>query len=390
VTVIVLDVEDTARLVRMRCPPLPKACWHMPIDLMSTDQRSRLGMRDRNSPSVSRDDRLPSTVGGMTRLAYARAKAACIALDPLLKQADLTHQEIEDPRSLLKVRNQVKFLNLVAVALEDDLLGFHLAQSADLRQLGMLYYLLASSETLIDALHRAARYSSLVNEGLALRCPDGKSVRISFHCVGISRHLDTHQIECSMTALLRICGHLTGLRLKPNRVRLMHHRSRKADLAKVFGDNIEFGATADDITFSDNVRQLPVVSADPFLNELMISYCDEAISRRQGTRGSFRSKVENVVATLLPHGKAHADEIARQLGLSQRTFARRLSEEGLSFSEVLDGLRSDLANRHLADRDLAVSQIAWLLGYRDVSAFSHAFKRWTGKTPGQARAEYAA
>jgi AraC-like DNA-binding protein len=92
----------------------------------------------------------------------------------------------------------------------------------------------------------------------------------------------------------------------------------------------------------------------------------------------------------LPHGRAHASEVANELGVSQRTFARRLSEEGLSFSEVLDGLRSDLANRHLADRDLAISQIAWLLGYRDGGAFSHAFKRWTGKTPGQARAEFAA
>ncbi len=193
-----------------------------------------------------------------------------------------------------------------------------------------------------------------------------------------------------MTALVRICRQLTGLRLLPNRVRLMHHRARNKEFAKFFGDNIEFGATADDITFSNNIRQSPVVSADPYLNKLMISYCEEAISHRPKTLGSFRSRVENVIATLLPHGKAHASEIARELGVSQRTFARRLSEEGLSFSEVLDGLRSDLANRHLADRDLAISQIAWLLGYRDVGAFSHAFKRWTGKTPGQARDEHAA
>ncbi len=347
-------------------------------------------MRERNSPSVSRADRLPSTVGGMTRLAYARAKAAGIALDPLLEQAGLTHHEIEDPRSVIKVRDQVNFLNLVATALEDDFLGFHLAQTADLRQLGPLHYVLASSETLIDALQRAVRYSSIVNEGISLKCIDGKSIRISFHCVGIGRHLDTHQIEGFMTALVRICRQLTGLRLLPNRVRLMHHRARNAEFAKFFGDNIEFGATADDITFSNNIRQSPVVSADPYLNELLISYCEEAISHRPKTLGSFRSRVENVIATLLPHGKAHASEIARELGVSQRTFARRLSEEGLSFSEVLDGLRSDLANRHLADRDVAISQIAWLLGYRDVGAFSHAFKRWTGKTPGQARAEHAA
>ena len=347
-------------------------------------------MRKGNAPVVSRGDRLPNTAGGMTRLAYARAKAAGIALDPLLKQAGLAHHQIKDPRSAIKVRDQVNFLNIAAVALEDDLLGFHLAQTVDLRQLGPLYYVLASSETLIDALQRAARYSSIVNEGISLKCIDGKSVGISFHCVGIGRHLDTHQIECSMTALVRICRQLTGLRLLPNRVRLMHHRTRNAEFAKFFGNDIEFGATADDITFSNNIRQSPVVSADPYLNELLISYCEEAISYRPKTRASFRSRVENVIATLLPHGKAHASEIAHELGVSQRTFARRLSEEGLTFSELLDSLRSDLANRHLADRDLAISQIAWLLGYSDVGAFSHAFKRWTGKTPGQARAEYAA
>ena len=105
----------------------------------------------------------------MTRLAYARAKAAGIALDPLLKQAGLTHHEIEDPRSIIKVRDQINFLNIVAAALEDDLLGFHLVQTADPRQLGPLYYVLASSETLIDALQRAVRYSSIVNEGISLR-----------------------------------------------------------------------------------------------------------------------------------------------------------------------------------------------------------------------------
>ncbi len=347
-------------------------------------------MREGNAPANSHADRLPSTAGGMTRLAYARAKAAGIALDPLLRTAGLTPHQIEDPQTVIRVRDQVKFLNLVAVALEDDLLGFHLAQTADLRQLGLLYYVLASSETLIDALQRAARYSSIVNEGISLRCMDGKSVRISFHCVGIGRHLDTHQIECSMTALVRMCRQLTGLRLLPNRVRLMHHRARNAEFAKFFGDNVEFGAAADDITFSNNIRQSPIVSADPYLNRLLISYCEEAIAYRPKTRGSFRSSVENAVVPLLPHGKARASEIARQLGVSQRTFARRLSQEGLSFSELLDSLRSDLANRHLADRDLAISQIAWLLGYRDVGAFSHAFKRWTGKTPGKARAEYAA
>jgi AraC-like DNA-binding protein len=81
---------------------------------------------------------------------------------------------------------------------------------------------------------------------------------------------------------------------------------------------------------------------------------------------------------LLPHGKGQVGEIAPRLGLSQRTFARRLSLEGLTFSEVLERLRFDLAERYLADDGLSISQIAWLLGYREVSAFTHAFKRSPG------------
>ena len=193
-----------------------------------------------------------------------------------------------------------------------------------------------------------------------------------------------------MTALVRICRQVTGLRLVPNRVRLMDQRPWNSEFAKFFGVQVEFGADTDDITFSNNIRQSPVISADPYLNRLLILYCDEAISHRPKASASFRSRVENAVVPLLPHGKTRTSEIARELGVSQRTLARRLAEEGLTFSELLDSLRSDLAKRHLADRNLGISQIAWLLGYRDVGAFSHAFKRWTGKAPGKARAEYAA
>ena len=71
--------------------------------------------------------------------------------------------------------------------------------------------------------------------------------------------------------------------------------------------------------------------------------------------------------------------------MSERTLARRLSDEGLSFTEILQQLRRDLAIRYLDDRKLHVSKIAWLLGFQEVSAFTNAFKRWTGKTPSQMR-----
>ena len=88
---------------------------------------------------------------------------------------------------------------------------------------------------------------------------------------------------------------------------------------------------------------------------------------------------------MLPHGRVPLKDVARSLGMSERTLARQLSNEGLNFTEILQHLRRDLALRYLNDRKLHVSKIAWLLGFQEVSAFTHAFKRWTGKTPSEMR-----
>jgi AraC-like DNA-binding protein len=343
-----------------------------------------------NDPEVKRLGTLPSAVGTVARLAYARVATAGIDADPLLKKAGLTPQQIDDPAVRLNVRDQINFLNLAADALQDDLLGFHLAQQPDLREIGLLYYVAASSDTLAQALQQAARYSTIVNEGVCLKYANERDVTMAFRYVGVSRHLDRHQMEFIATFLVRVCRKLTGQHVMPTRMRLTHRRNTVSpEMLEFFGSEVEFGAIADDIAFTAQVALLPVVGADPYLNRLLTRYCDEALLRRPANLGSFRSAVENALVPLLPHGNAQAREIAPRLGLSQRTFARRLAAEGVTFSEVLESLRSDLAQRYLADDSLSISQIAWLLGYQEVSAFTHAFKRWTGKTPREARSQAA-
>jgi AraC-like DNA-binding protein len=331
---------------------------------------------------------LPTATGGIARLAYARARRAGIDLEPLLKKAGLTDRQIEDRGARLAVQRQIQFLNDAAIALEDEYLGFHLAQLPDLREMGLLYYVAASSKTLGEALQRTARYSSIVNEGLSLKCRPGGAIRMVFQYVGVARHSDRHQIEFLMTVLIRLCRQLTGLRLTPSRVRITHRRRKQGagEFGAYYGCSITFGTGADELSFLERVRDVPVISADPYLNELLVANCEEAFLRRRGNRGAFRAAVENVIVPLLPHGQVRASLIAARLGLSQRTAARRLASEGVTFSSVLENLRSDLARQYLSDPELSISRIAWLLGYREVSAFTHAFKRWLGKTPREVRA----
>jgi AraC-like DNA-binding protein len=337
---------------------------------------------------LTRFHSIPAAVGSITKLVCARLHQAGIELGPLLVQVGLTPEQVGDPGSRIRVQSQIEFLELAADALRDDYLGFHLARDFELREIGLLYYVLASAERLSDALHQAERYGRIVNEGISIQVRGGQQTAIGLNYINVERRSDRHQMEFWMVSLVRLCRQLTSARLAPSRLRVIHTREKTPSEVRSFlGCEIEFGSDVDEIVFPAAVKLLPVVGADTHLNTLMVQYAEEALSRRKMSSTTFRSKVEKLIAPLLPHGKARADEVARRLGMSHRTLCRSLAIEGLTFSMVLDELRAELAREYLKQGEMPVSQVAWLLGYREVSAFTHAHKRWTGMTPRQSRTQ---
>jgi len=179
---------------------------------------------------------------------------------------------------------------------------------------------------------------------------------------------------------------LTGQKLVPQHFSIAHHRSADtSEMARFVGTKVEFGADTDEFALNLNARELPLIHSDPYLNDLLLKYCEAALADRRGDMSQLRTRVENAISSLLPHGRVLVEDVARSLTMSERTLARKLSEEGLNFTEILQQLRRDLAIRYLDDRKLHVSKISWLLGFHEVSAFTHAFKRWTGKTPREMR-----
>jgi len=250
--------------------------------------------------------------------------------------------------------------------------------------MGLPYYVIASSETLGDALRRLARYSGITNEGVRITCDEGKDITIKFEYVGVSRLSDHHQIECFVAILLRLCRLLTGRSLSPTGVKLAHRRTElPAEIKKVFGCKVSFGSDADEVVYPRLADTIASVNADPYLNSLLVRYCEEALSNRRVHSGGWRLKVENAIVPLLPHGQAKMEEIAKGLGVSRRTLTRLLASEGCTFVGILDALRLDLAKSYLREQNLQTSEVAWLLGFAEVSAFNHACRRWTGKTPKQ-------
>jgi AraC-like DNA-binding protein len=346
-------------------------------------------MSDRASSSLDSEPDLasiPMAQGGLSRLAIARLKSVGVPVVPLLKRVGLTPEVIAEPEERLSVRRQIMLLDEAAHALKDDCLGFTLARDFDLREIGLLYYVMASSQTLGDALKRLARYSKVTNDALVFGYREGNRLIISLSYSGVPRHSDRHQIEFCMFAVLRICRVLTGHNLVPQQFSISHYRSKSvAEMARFVGTKVEFGADIDEFILNVDARGLPLIYSDTYLNRLLLKDCEAALADRKGDTSQLRTRVENAISSVLPHGRVLAEDIARSLGMSKRTLVRRLSDEGLNFTEILQQLRRDLAVRYLNDRNMHVSKIAWLLGFSEVSAFSHAFKSWTGKTPRQMR-----
>ena len=117
---------------------------------------------------------IPTAQGGLSRLVIARLKSARVPVLPLLRRAGLTPEQIADPDQRLSVRSQITLLDEAAIALKDDCIGFTLARDFDLRKIGLVYYVMASSQTLGDALRRVARYSKITNEALVFGYREGK------------------------------------------------------------------------------------------------------------------------------------------------------------------------------------------------------------------------
>lgn len=143
---------------------------------------------------------------------------------------------------------------------------------------------------------------------------------------------------------------------------------------------VRFGAGEDGVLFPIAMLDGSNPSADAALRQLLEQYAADQLARTLSNAPLAR-RVRACIVSDLRGGNLSADSVAARLALSARTLRRRLRDEGTSFQEILDDVRGDLARRYLSDERRAVGEVAFLLGFSDPSAFTKAFRRWTGRAP---------
>lgn len=352
------------------------------------------------------DDRNPhvflTTTGFATKQAVAELRGRGVAIVPLLRQAGLPEDDVDrvinggDPiRHRISAAGQCRLLDLVSEALGDPAFGFHLAQKADPRDAGILFYVVSGGKNIDEALTLFARYQRIANEAFRVRLvrsADGLALETAFH--GLPVQNARHNAEFGLAVIVKALRDVVGQKIRPARVAFAHSRSANPkDFERFFLCPVEFGRSAIEgtsdhlLAFSNDTLSVPLMTADAKLIDALKPFCEAAAKDRGVATGTLRSAVERETEKLLPNGKAQAKNVAKALALSVRTLSRRLADEGTTFAEVVDELRRSLAQHYLKDSAMSLSQIAWLLGYEGSTSFNHAFKRWTGRAPSAARNE---
>jgi AraC-like DNA-binding protein len=246
-------------------------------------------------------------------------------------------------------------------------------------------YLARSAATVGDALRLAVRYQRLVQDAAVSTWTVANDVvEIATLARDPAYSLPRHAVEFGFAAALLLTRRATGRALAPLRIAFRHARpADDAEARALFRCPIAYGAPVDVVALSAADLALPLHSADPNLAALLEQHA-RSLEQRLPPGDSFISRVRRALADRLAGGEPDLDTLARALGSSRRTLQRRLRDEGTTHQRVLRELRRDLAVRYL-DEGVGLQEIAFVLGFADQSAFTHAFKRWTGSAPSEFR-----
>jgi AraC-like DNA-binding protein len=306
--------------------------------------------------------------------------------DAALREAGLTKLALAG-EGWIPFTKHSALLDCAAGLTGDDCYGARMATKVDIRDSGAVAYIGFASKTLEDALRNLERYSRVLSETVQIRLSFGDRTATLEGITDRDLLVRCGQaMEFGTSLLLSYYRFCTHRRITPLEVRFVHRRRTGLnELRRILGCPVSFGCARVEETLRREDLAIPIPSSDDKLLGLLKKHAEMVLSARGTNQPDLLQQLERRIVELLPEGQARAKILAGEIGISERTFHRRLEELGTSFTDLVDRLRHELAMRHVEDRNVRLGDAAFLLGYANQSAFSAAFRRWTGTAPRQAR-----
>lgn len=328
-------------------------------------------------------------LGPMALLLHGLLAARGLDADALVRRAGIDPAALADPNARIPDPKMFDLWRIAYQATGDEALGLEVGQRLHPSSTHALGFAWLASASVMDGLHRVQRYFGVVTdvERIALREAPGR-VSVALELPGGRPYMPEHAYDAFLVGLVCRCRAIAGEDFRPLAVRNMRARPQCADrFEALFRAPVEFSAPEYALTFdrADLERALPTANAEIALaNERVVQDYLVRLDRHDVVAAARRAIVQQLAA-----GSATQAGVARSLNMSARTLQRRLDAHGLTFTGLLETTRRELAMDYLRDSSRTVNEIAYLLGFSELSNFSRAFKRWTGRAPSAFRVPHA-
>lgn len=329
---------------------------------------------------------VPTIASGAIRRFFQTVRENGLDPGPMAAEAGIDERLVEDPDQRVPLQ---RLHALWEAALRRDprpdaaLAGAQRYRPGDY---GLVGFVCVNSETLGEALHLVVRYLGLWTDEPGVRLdgdglltlvyrttfPDGPGLRCA--------------TEATLAEILHAARSAVGPELAPLEVCFTHPGPADSRPHQTFfRAPVRFQQPVTSMRFAAEQLALRLPRADPQLGALLREVANQALARRERTASPL-DQVSQVIGEELQRGVPSVKTVARRLAVSERTLRRRLEEEGTTFRALLDLTRARMAESYVSDRRMPLSDVAFLLGFSEPSAFFRAFKRWTGSTPSSFRA----
>lgn len=300
----------------------------------------------------------------------------------LLRRLKLDASIFAHPESFIACADFARLLEEAALATSDGAFGLHFGARSNPKNIGPLVYAALNAPTIAAAFDVAGRYLHVHNEAVNMSVSTtAELVDVRYHHSNLEIEEPRQFNEYSMAVTVNVLRMMAGSQWAPREVQFAHKAPQDySEHLKIFGAPVLFACAINALVMERKFFEETVPAADPRLFEIMRRYLNDVLGKMP-REAAHLATIRKAVAETMHENSPNLRRVAQKLRASPRTLQRQLKHHGLDFKNILEDTRRQFALDYLENREDTLTQIAFLLGYSEVSAFNRAFKRWTGKTP---------
>jgi AraC-like DNA-binding protein len=308
----------------------------------------------------------------------------------ILRAAKLDRATLEDPDARIPVEQIGALWQKAYELAKDPNLALHAIEVLPFGAYRVIDFLGASAPTIGAALTKVSDYFPIINSLVRLPYAAGDR-QVTFGVEAPSRPeiITRPYAEYTLAAIFLRTRMVTNQKFALIRADFRH--PRPADISeheRIFQCPVRFGAEACRLVIAREVWDTPRTGSEPTLFSVLDTHA-RMLFDQVPNADDIVARVRKAIEAELRGGDPKLETVARQLAMSPRTIQRRLRDQRLSFNDILDEMRFRAAKSYLAQREVAGTEVAYLLGFAEQSSFNHAFKRWSGQTPTEYRRQAA-